>query len=60
MQFSSPIKPISGLKSHAAQIVIDNSLSRGSLLKLLALGKLEIEEGKFKDAEVVFAQLELQ
>ena len=58
MQFSTPIKPISGLKSHAAQIAKDNSLSRESLLKILALGKLEIEEGKFKDAEDVFAQLE--
>ena len=58
MQFSNSIKPSSGLKSHAAQIVKDNSLSRESLLKLLALGKLEIEECKFKDAEDVFAQLE--
>jgi hypothetical protein len=57
MQFSTPIKPISGLKNHAVQIVKDNSLSRESLLKLLALGKLEIEEGKFKDAEIVFEQV---
>ena len=57
MQFSTPIKPISGLKSPTSQIAKDNQLSQESLLKILALGKLEIEEGKFKDAEVVFAQV---
>jgi hypothetical protein len=57
MQFLPPIKPISGLKNHAVQIVKDNSLSRELLLKLLALGKLEIEEGRFKDAEIVFEQV---
>ena len=57
MQFSTPIKPISCLKSPTSQIAKDNLLSRESLLKILALGKREIEEGKFKDAEDVFAEL---
>ena len=57
MQFSIPIKPTSYLKSPASQIAKDNPLCRESLLKILAIGKREIEEGKFMGAEVFFAQL---
>lgn len=85
MKFSSQIKPISYLKSHAAEIVRDISESREpllitqngeaklvvmdvksyeeqeetlALLKILALGNREIEQGKFRDAEEVFAELD--
>ena len=85
MKFSSQIKPISYLKSHAAEIVKDISASREpllitqngeaklvimdvksyeeqeetlALLKILALGNREIEQGKFRDAEDVFAELD--
>ena len=85
MKFSSQIKPISYLKSHAAEIVKDISESREpllitqngeaklvvmdvksyeeleetlALLKILALGNREIEQGKFRDAEDVFVELD--
>ncbi|MDP2822143.1 MAG: type II toxin-antitoxin system Phd/YefM family antitoxin [Sulfuritalea sp.] len=85
MKFSSQVKPISYLKSHAAEIVRDISESRKPmlitqngeaklvvmdvksyeeqeetlpLLKILALGNREIELGKFRDAEEVFAGLD--
>lgn len=85
MKFSSHIKPISYLKSHAAEIVRDISESREpmlitqngeaklvvmdvksyeeqeetlALLKILALGNREIEQGRFRDAEDVFAELD--
>ena len=85
MKFSSQIKPISYLKSHAAEIVREISKSRErllitqngeaklvvmdvksyeeqeetlALLKILALGNREIEQGKFRDAEDVFAELD--
>jgi prevent-host-death family protein len=85
MQLSTQIKPISYLKSHAAQIVKQLAESREplvitqngeatlvvidvksyeerentlALLKLLALGNREIEQGKFEDAETVFAKLD--
>lgn len=85
MKFSSQIKPISYLKSHAAEIVREISESREpllitqngeaklvvmdvksyeeqeetlALLKILALGNREIEQGKFRDAEEVFAELD--
>ncbi len=85
MKFSSQIKPISYLKSHAAKIVKDISVSREpmlitqngeaklvvmdvksyeeqeetfALLKLLALGNREIEIGKFRNAEDIFAELD--
>jgi prevent-host-death family protein len=85
MKFSSQVKPISYLKSHAAEIVRDISESRKpllitqngeaklvvmdvksyeeqeetlALLKILALGNREIELGKFRDAEEVFAELD--
>ena len=85
MKFSSQIKPISYLKSHAAEIVKNLSESREpllitqngeaklvvldvktyeeqeatlALLKILALGNHEIEQGRFRDIEVVFEELD--
>jgi len=87
MKLSSQIKPISYLKSHAAEIVKDLSESREpllitqngeaklvvmdvksyeeyeetlSLLKILALGNKQIEEGKFRDAETIFAEMDAE
>jgi hypothetical protein len=57
MQFPVPIKPTSNLMSPALQIAKDNPLYCALLLKILAFGKREIEEGKFKDAEDVFTKL---
>ena len=85
MKFSTQVKPISYLKSHAAEIVKDITENRKpmlitqngeakqvvmdvksfeeqeetlALLKILALGNREIEQGKFRDAEDVFAELD--
>ena len=85
MKFSSQIKPISYLKSHAAEIVKNLSESREpllitqngeaklvvldvktyeeqeetlALLKILALGNHEIEQGRFRDIEAVFEELD--
>ena len=85
MKFSSQIKPISYLKSHAAKIVKDIAESREpllitqngeaklvvldvksyeeqeetlALLKILAMGNRDIEQGKFRDAENVFNDLD--
>ena len=85
MKFSTQVKPISYLKSHAAEIVKDISENRKpklitqngeaklvvmdvksyeeqeetlALLKILALGNREIEQGKFRDVEDVFAELD--
>lgn len=85
MKFSTQVKPISYLKSHAAEIVKDISESREpmlitqngeaklgvmdvrsyeeheetlSLLKLLALGNREIEQGQFRSADEVFGELD--
>ncbi|MBK9574122.1 MAG: type II toxin-antitoxin system Phd/YefM family antitoxin [Rhodoferax sp.] len=85
MKLSTQIKPISYLKSHAAQIVKELGESRQplvitqngeatmvvidvksyeerentlALLKLLAIGNSQIEQGKFQDAEDVFANLD--
>ena len=85
MKFSTQVKPISYLKSHAAEIVKDISDSREpmlitqngeaklvvmdvrsyeqqeetlALLKILAMGNREIEQGHFRDAEDVFAELD--
>lgn len=84
MKFSSQVKPISYLKSHAAEIAKGLAESRQPLLvtqngearlvvmdvksyeeqeellamlKILALGQREIEQGRFRDAEAVFANL---
>nr|WP_314627978.1 type II toxin-antitoxin system Phd/YefM family antitoxin [uncultured Noviherbaspirillum sp.] len=85
MKFSTQVKPISYLKSHAAEIIKDITESREpmlitqngearlvvmdvrsfeeqeetlALLKILALGNREIKQGKFRDAEDVFAELD--
>ena len=85
MKYSTQVKPISYLKSHAAEIVRDLTECREpmlitqngeaklvvmdvrsyeeqentlALLKLLALGNREIEQGKFRPAAEVFAELD--
>ena len=85
MKFSTQVKPISYLKSHAAEIVKEISESREpmlitqngeaklvvmdvrsyedyeqtlALLKILALGNREIEQGHFRAAGEVFADLD--
>jgi prevent-host-death family protein len=85
MKFSTQVKPISYLKSHAAEIVKDVSESREpmlitqngeaklvvmdvrtyeqqeetiALLKILAMGTRDIEQGRFRDADEVFAELD--
>jgi prevent-host-death family protein len=85
MKFSTQVKPISYLKSHAAEIVKTISESREpmlitqngearlvvmdvrsyeeneetlALLKMLALGNREIEQGNFRPVDKVFADLE--
>ncbi len=85
MKFSTQVKPISYLKSHAAEIVRDITESREpmlitqngearlvvmdvcsyeeheetlALLKLLAMGNHEIEQGHFRTADEVFAELD--
>ena len=85
MRFSTQVKPISYLKSHAAEIIETITENREpmlitqngeaklvvmdvksyeeqaetlALLKLLALGNREIEQGRFRPAADVFAELE--
>ena len=85
MKFSTQVKPISYLKSHAAEIIKEITENREpmlitqngeaklvvmdvksyeeqeetlALLKILALGNREIEQGKFRDAEEVFSELD--
>lgn len=85
MKYSTQVKPISYLKSHAAEIVKEISESSEpmvitqngeaklvvmdvrsfeeseetlALLKTLALGKREIEAGRFRPVQDVFAELE--
>lgn len=85
MKFSTQVKPISYLKSHAAEIVKDVSESREpmlitqngeaklvvmdvrtyeqqeetlALLKILAMGTRDIEQGRFRDADEVFGELD--
>ena len=85
MRFSSQVKPISYLKSHAAEIIKNISESGEpmlitqngeaklvlmdvkayeeyeetlAMLKVLALGKREIERGEFRDADDVLADLD--
>ncbi|MBS0340996.1 MAG: type II toxin-antitoxin system Phd/YefM family antitoxin [Proteobacteria bacterium] len=85
MKYSTQVKPISYLKSHAAEIVRDISESREpmlitqngeaklvemdvrsyeehaetlALLKILALGNREIEQGKLRPAAEVFAEMD--
>ncbi|TAJ79549.1 MAG: prevent-host-death protein [Gallionellaceae bacterium] len=62
MKLSTQIKPISYLSEHAAEIIWNISESREeqeqtvALLRMLAVGNKEIEQGKFRDAEDVFAE----
>jgi prevent-host-death family protein len=85
MKLSSHVRPISYLKSHAAQIVRDVTETREpllitqngearlvvmdvdsyeqkeqtlALLKILALGQRDIEQGRFRDAEDFFNELD--
>jgi len=85
VKFSTQVKPISYLKSHAAEIVKDISESREpmlitqngeaklvvmdvrsyeqqeetlALLKLLVMGSHDIELGRFREIEDVFADLD--
>jgi prevent-host-death family protein len=85
MKFSTQVKPISYLKSHAAEIIRDITETREpmlitqngeaklvvmdvrsyeeheetlALLKLLALGNREIEQGQFRAADEVFADVD--
>lgn len=87
MKYSTQVKPISYLKSHAASIVkeiadsgepmlitqngeaklvvmdvhtFERQEETLALLKLLALGQRDIEQGRFRDADDVFAELEQQ
>jgi prevent-host-death family protein len=85
MRFSTQVKPISYLKSHAAEIIDAITENREpmlitqngeaklvvmdvksyeeqeetlALLKILALGNREIEQGRFRPADDVFAKLD--
>ena len=85
MKFSTQVKPISYLKSHAAEIIREIAETREpmlitqngearlvvmdvrsyeehqetlALLKLLALGNREIDQGRFKPAADVFAEMD--
>ena len=85
MLYSKQVKPISYLKSHAAEIVKNLSETREpllvtqngeaklvvmdvrsyeqqqetlALLRILALGQREIEQGKFSSAEDFFAEMD--
>lgn len=85
MNFSTQVKPISYLKSHAADIVktladtrepmvitqngeaklvvmdvrsFEEQEATLALLKVLALGNREIEQGQFRSADDVFADLD--
>jgi prevent-host-death family protein len=85
MKLSTQVKPISYLKSHAAEIIKDITESREpmlitqngeaklvvmdvrsyeeheetlALLKILALGNHEIEQGNFRSADDVFKDIE--
>ncbi|MFA5171186.1 MAG: type II toxin-antitoxin system Phd/YefM family antitoxin [Sulfuriferula sp.] len=85
MKLSTQVKPVSYLKSHAAEIIKDITASREpllitqngeaklvvmdvrsyeeheetlALLKILALGNHEIEQGHYRSAKDVFAELD--
>ena len=86
MKLSTQVKPISYLKSHAAEIIKSITENRQpmlitqngeaklivldvksyeeqeetlALLKILALGNREIEQGLFRPVEDVFAELDM-
>jgi prevent-host-death family protein len=85
MRFSTQVKPISYLKSHAAEIIDAITENREpmlitqngeaklvvmdvksyeeqeetmALLKILALGNREIEQGRFRPVDSVFSELD--
>ena len=85
MKLSTQVRPVSYLKSHAAEIIKDITESREpmlitqngeaklvvmdvrsyeeheetlALLKILALGNHEIEQGQFRSADEVFKDIE--
>ena len=85
MKYSTQVKPISYLKSHAAEIIREIGETREpllitqngeaklvvmdvrsyeeqeetlALLKLLAMGNREIEQGHFRNADEVFADID--
>lgn len=85
MKFSTQVKPLSYLKTHAAEMVKNLTENREpmlitqngeaklvvmdvksyeeqeqtlAMLKILALGSREIELGKFRNVEDVFAELD--
>lgn len=85
MKYSTQVKPISYLKSHAAEIVSTLSQTRQpmlitqngeaklvvmdvksyeaqeqtfALLKLLSLGKREMDQKRFRDAQDVFTEID--
>ncbi|WP_342119198.1 type II toxin-antitoxin system Phd/YefM family antitoxin [Pseudoduganella sp. OTU4001] len=85
MKYSTQVKPISYLKSNAAEVIKELSESREpmlitqngeaklvvmdvrsyeehqetlAMLKLLALGKQQLENGEYRDAEDVFSELD--
>lgn len=60
MKFSTQVKPISSLKSHAKEIAKDTREPTETLvlLKLLALGDHEIGQGQFRPAAEVFAEMD--
>jgi prevent-host-death family protein len=85
VKLSTQVKPVSYLKSHAAEIIKDISESREpmlitqngeaklvvmdvrtyeeheqtlALLKILALGNRDIEQGRFRPVEDVFAEID--
>lgn len=87
MKYSEQIKPISYLKSHAAEIIRGFDENRNpmiitqngeakmvvmdirsyqenketmALLKILALGNKQIEEGKFQDVDAFFAEMDME
>ena len=87
MKYSEQVKPISYLKSHAAEIVkqfednrspliitqngeakmvvmdirsYEAQLENMAFLKLINLGKKEIEEGKFQDVDSFFAEMDAE
>ena len=72
MRLSTQVKPISYLKNHAAEVIGTLTENREpmlkvmrmhrdaayALLKILAMGNREIEAGRFRTAEQIFADLD--
>ncbi|MFM0058393.1 prevent-host-death protein [Paraburkholderia phytofirmans] len=64
MRLTDHVKPIRFLKSDAAKLVIkdvqscEDAQHTLTLLKILALGQKDIEEGKFDNADKFLAELD--